>query len=126
MMGAAMGTKQSAFFSMSAMMADQKEMVRYLICKGFKVSPINLAAFFGDLQKVQKLLTDGGNINAKDSAGFTPLHCAVCGGHNKVAEFLIAKGAEVNAKTDKGDTLLSLAKGDKVIIEMLRKHGAKE
>jgi hypothetical protein len=39
---------------------------------------------------------------------------------------LLAEGAEVNAKTDEGDTPLSLAKGHKPIIELLRNHGAKE
>jgi len=41
---------------------------------------------------------------------------------------LIAKGADVNARTDKGQTPISLARerGHTEIVELLRKHGAKE
>jgi ankyrin repeat protein len=107
-----------------AMMADQKEMVRYLIGKGFKVSPIHLAAFFGELQKAQSVLADGDSINSKDNAGFTPLHCAVCGGHKKVAEFLIAKGADVNAKDKGGRTALMYSVDNTDMAALLIARGA--
>ena len=43
-------------------------------------------------------------------------------------ELLIANGAEVNVKAKSGDSPLSLAKdkGHTEIVELLRKHGAKE
>jgi len=43
-------------------------------------------------------------------------------------ELLIEEGANVNTKNQKGKTLLSLAKdkGSEEMVELLRKHGAKE
>ena len=43
-------------------------------------------------------------------------------------ELLIAKGVNIKAKDNKGQTALSLAKeqGHDEIVELLRKHGAKE
>lgn len=45
-----------------------------------------------------------------------------------MAEVLLANGANVNVKTKKGESMLSLAKekGHKQIVELLRKHGAKD
>jgi ankyrin repeat protein len=56
------------------------------------------------------------------------LYFAVLRGHKDVAELLIAKGADVNVKNNQGRTPLSLAKkkGHNEIVELLRKHGAKE
>jgi len=48
--------------------------------------------------------------------------------HKDVAEFLLVKGANLNAREEKGKTPLEVAKeeGHKEIVELLRKHGAKE
>ncbi|UCC99109.1 MAG: ankyrin repeat domain-containing protein, partial [Phycisphaerales bacterium] len=58
----------------------------------------------------------------------TPLHCAARYGHKEVAELLIAKGAGVNARNNEGQTPLDIAveEGRPEIVELLRKHGAKE
>jgi ankyrin repeat protein len=52
-------------------------------------------------EMVELLLSRGADPNAKDSAGFTPLHDAAWMAKNaKNAELLIADGANVNAKAD--------------------------
>ena len=46
-----------------------------------------------------------------------------------IAGLLIASGVDVNAKTKRGESVLSCAKwgkGNEVVVELLRKHGAKE
>jgi len=58
----------------------------------------------------------------------TPLHEACSTGQKDVVELLIAKGADMNAKNNKGQAALSLAKeqGHEEIVELLRKHGARD
>ena len=57
----------------------------------------------------------------------TPLHRAVCAGHNEITELLIAKGADVNAKDNLGDTPIDwvVAWDEPEIADLLRKHGGK-
>ena len=67
-------------------------------------------------------------MNAKFKDGWTPLHMAAEGGHNKVVELLILKGADINAKNGDGRTPLDLAIEHKnaEIADTLRKHGGKK
>jgi len=95
------------------------------------VSALHLAVEQDNSKLVALLLSRGADVNAKASRvnwqGWTPLHIACERGWNEtVIEVLLAKGAEVNARTDKGDTPLSLARGHKTIVELLRKHGGRE
>ncbi len=80
-------------------------------------------------EMVEKLLAQGADVHAKESRwGRTPLHGAAYKGRYKTAGLLIAAGANVNATDNEGKTPLSLAqeKGRTEIVELLRKHGAKE
>jgi len=76
---------------------------------------------------VELLIAKGADINAGEGE-WTALHGAADQGRRDIAELLIAKGADVNAKESDGKTALSLAKekGHDEIVELLRKHGAKE
>jgi ankyrin repeat protein len=56
------------------------------------------AAKHGDVGAIKSLLAaDPSLIEARDSDGSTPLHCATWKGHVDAAEFLIKSGADVNA-----------------------------
>jgi len=104
----------------------RNEVVRLLIAKGADVS-LHVAVRFGALaKKVEGLLQEGVDINAKDGSGQTALHHAVRGGHKELTEFLIAKGADVNAKAKGGNTPLTRAirGGNKDIIRVLVTKGA--
>ena len=90
---------------------------------------IHDAAAVGDIEAVKQLLSGGADVNAKDTddaIGMTPLHFAVANSHNEIVEMLLVN-AGVNVKTGNGLTALDLAesKGDKEIIAILQKHGAK-
>lgn len=53
----------------------------------------------GNLEETQKAIQEGADVNAKDKAGWTPLHFASVRGHGNVAQLLINKGADVNVET---------------------------
>jgi len=73
----------------------REEIAKLLIEKGAIVTLHNAAAF-GDIARVQALLSKGGGVNGRDRDGWTPLHWAAFWGRNRVANALIAKGADVN------------------------------
>jgi len=75
------------------------------------------------------LLAHGAQVNIKDNVrGMTPLMVAASQGHADMAIRLINNGADVNAKNKAGQTALDLAREGNhyEIVELLRKHGAKE
>lgn len=107
-------------------------------------TPLHLAVTSGQRDIVELLATKGADLNAKNSDGFTPLHYAVSArrlsfwetqiGDSStpndlaIAQLLVTHGADVNAKSNDGATPLSLALkgGPAEIVDLLRKHGAKE
>jgi cytohesin len=109
-------------------------------------TPLHVAAALGDAELVRLLLHKGGDVNAKDGMGNTPLLAATCGahatvdeqgeiclsydvgggGHRDVVEVLLAKGADVNTGNWDGSTPLHRAAmhGRKDIAELLLVKGA--
>jgi len=75
----------------------------------------------GDLEAVNKAISDGFDFNNAIYEGQTPLHMAVDWGHKKIVELLLVNGVDVNAKDEFGDTPLDWADGE--IADLLRKHG---
>ncbi|MFC1793873.1 ankyrin repeat domain-containing protein [Planctomycetota bacterium] len=75
------------------------------------------------------LLAKGADVNARTlDKEETPLIWAAYYGYNDVAELLIAMGADINLKDQLGRTPLVVAKEKEreEIVELLRKHGARE
>jgi cytohesin len=93
----------------------------------YGTTPLDRAVIAGFKDIVELLIAKGANVNAKDNWDWTPLHSAVYG-HKDIVELLIAKGANVNARNGGGRTPLWYAQdeGHTEIVELLRKHGAKE
>jgi ankyrin repeat protein len=89
--------------------------------------PMWVAARNGNIKAVKKHLAAGAHVNAKNASGWTPLHQAIWGGHNEIAELLIANGADVNTTTDGGrwTPLHESARSNrKVIAKLLINKGA--
>jgi len=112
-------------------MEDHEDLVDLLTAKGATAAPVSalhVAAREGDLEKVKRLIEEGADINAKDTALETPLSLAIISEkNNDLVKFLIAKGADVNAKTRLGGYLiLHVACGSSPldVIELLIAKGA--
>ena len=110
-------------------------LVEFLVAKGAKIDaqeqtdswkPIHTAARYGEKDKVQLLIDQGADVNAKDAEGYTSLHYAAENGHKEVAELLIAQGADVNAKDAQGWRPLHRAAhgGHRDVAELLLDKGA--
>ena len=88
------------------------------------------AAKHGDVAGLKALLaTDPSLINARDTDGSTPLHCATWKGHTEAAELLVNAGADVNAVNQNehwGTTPLHAAAhaNQPKIAQLLLDHGA--
>ena len=63
------------------------------------------------IESLTLLLKAGGDINAKDARGLTPLHEAARWGWNDVVQFLVTNGADLNAKDSRGNTPVESALG---------------
>ena len=109
------------------------------------------AADEGDIERVKSLISQGADVNGKDSYRRTPAERAIGGNHREVVELLVAKGAEistlhlaaymgnlakaestiengadVNESTQSGTTalLIAVSQGLKDIVELLIDSGA--
>lgn len=73
----------------------------------------------GDKKKVKKYLSNGGDIEARDSAGYTLLMYAVAHAQLGIMKFLIENGANVNAKLPSGHLVAQVG-----IVNLKRNEGA--
>jgi ankyrin repeat protein/beta-lactamase regulating signal transducer with metallopeptidase domain/Tol biopolymer transport system component len=109
---------------------NHKDTVTLLLSKGAAISSIQLAAYLGDLARVEAFLENGVGVNTQDPCSPTPLHAAAMGGQKEVAEFLLSKGALVNtdfaALRGAGARPLQYAAfaGSKGVAELLIQKGA--
>jgi ankyrin repeat protein len=131
----------------------QSELVKYLEAKGAKTGrylPGKLyfedlgnvelelfrAARNGNISIIAKRIGSGADINAKDNAGWTPLHWAAYFGRNMTVRFMIKNGARVNERSaifiskeyPAGQTPLDVAEtaGKDETAKILRSGGGKK
>lgn len=85
------------------------------------------AANRGDAKVVERLLSEGADVDERGRNAETPLIAAALAGHAATAELLIAKGADVMARNKGGLTPLHAAaySGSAEVARLLLDHGAK-
>jgi len=144
----ARGAQRSSALESAAWLG-RSDVAKLLIAKGADVNardesdytPLHPAAINGLVEVVEMLISKGSDVNAETTWGETPLHPAISGktpwysttpttfdGKTRVVRVLIANGADVNAQDAWGGTPLKMAQenGYTEIVELLRKHGAKQ
>jgi uncharacterized protein len=75
------------------------------------VQPINSAAAANHTEVVRVLLDHGADPNAREAAGFAPIHAAAHNGNDELYDLLVARGADQEAATDDGRTVADLRAG---------------
>ena len=73
------------------------------------LSPMDIAAMEGQIEKMKLLKTQGANVNAKDSEGETALHKTAQLGKIESIKCLKELGADLNARNNEGSTPMHLA-----------------
>jgi ankyrin repeat protein len=118
---------------------DRMELVRYLIeegkvdvdCKESGFPPICDAAWEGNIEMIEYLVSVGANINAKaddinakhngNVNNRNALHSAACTSQLKTVKLLVSFGCDFKAKGNDGKTPLQLiqGKGNRTVVEFL-------
>jgi ankyrin repeat protein len=100
-----------------------------------EVTPLDSAAYYGDLEMVQVLLDYEVDVNVRDINSWTPIHTVSYGSRSPdahsnipqlwhdVARLLLEHGADVNTRMDDGRSPLHWAGTDEVV-RVLLEHGA--
>lgn len=88
--------------------------------------PLHAAAANDDVAALQRLLSEGAEVDARDASGSTALLVATRANHNRAARVLIEAGADVNAKDNINDSayLYAGARGHLEILKMTLAYGA--
>lgn len=89
------------------------------------VTPLMEAARVGNGGRVQKLLSEGAEVGARSSSGWTAAHYAALNGHQFVLTALQTAGADLMAQTDDGSTpaILAAANGQLEAFDALLELG---
>lgn len=64
---------------------------------------------YGNLPELQRLISEGFDVNKKDNDGWISLHYACFNGHLNIVKELIKQGANINSLTNEGNTPLHFA-----------------
>ena len=89
-------------------------------------SALHEAAKSGDVEQIKSLISEGADVNRRDSNQWTALHEAAHNGKIEAARLLISNGAEVDVKEKDGWTplFLALPSGNQDLISLFVNNGA--
>jgi len=81
-----------------------RDILNYPRYFAFKVSPLHVSAYKGDISAVHMLIGGGADINKEADGGTRPLHAAIQGKHEDVLKLLLEKGSKVDPLDIRGET----------------------
>ena len=70
---------------------------------------LHKASHLGNLASLRKLIEQGSNLEARDSAGRTPLHVAAFASHDEAVRLLTKAGADLNALENRAYDVVTIA-----------------
>jgi len=70
------------------------------------LSTLSAAAFNGAVNTFEFLISNGSDIELKDSKGRTCVHYAAAGGHIEILQFLVNQNAKIDVRDEKGRTAI--------------------
>lgn len=126
-------TRRTIYYVCSAvlalMLASCQQSDRKYVASDFftdaKVAELAEAARDGDVERVDHLVSQGVNVNAKAKDGLTPLMYALSGRTTKGFQRLLERGADPNLQTDGGESAVCWAAGrehDSEALKMVLAH----
>ncbi|MEW6358817.1 MAG: ankyrin repeat domain-containing protein [Planctomycetota bacterium] len=80
-----------------------------------------MAAYNGEIKKIQSILNEGASPNAKDEEENTALHRAAAAGHKDIVDLLIQKGALIGFQNKQGIAPLYVSKTAEIVELLLPK-----
>ena len=88
---------------------------------------LHYAAFKGNKEIAELLITNNADVNAKDKNGSTPMYMAAVEGRGEIIVLLLRKGADVNARDNNGSTPLDWAREENQdqIANLIHQYGGK-
>lgn len=92
-----------------------------------KLFPLHEAVRRCDIDRINRLIKEGSDLNVLDDLGMSPLHWAVYGGYLECARVLLSQGADPSVRSTGGTTPLWHAEDDfglSEIAKLLREFGA--
>jgi len=90
-----------------SLLAAEPELVNVKDDEGFL--PLHWAARFDHREIAEFLLTNGAEVDGRESHEMTPLHIAAASSSEDVAALLIEHGVDINARDNNGDAPLDFA-----------------
>jgi len=91
-------------------------------------TPLALAAYLGQKEVTEHLISEGANINAvaNNPTGFTALTGAVANNHTEISKLLVKRGANVNHRYEEGASPLmeAAANGNLELVNFFIEKGA--
>jgi hypothetical protein len=88
------------------------------------VHPLHDAAWWGNVERARQLISEGADVNARDSSGLPPLYLAVVRGHQAIVDVLIRNGADVNVDVGTTPLYAAVREGHVAVASMLIANGA--